>query len=68
MTAPTNQTPRTVWPRIRDLPEAERAPFGEWLNKYGQTCPWLEGEPESEQDGYYVGDYKRWAWRRPVID
>jgi len=55
-----------VWPRLRDLPETERIIFNEWL--CGQTCPWIEGEPESEQDGYYPWDYERWVQRRPVID
>lgn len=54
------------WPRARDLPEAERKAFGEWL--CGQTRPWLENTPDSEQDAYYAWDYKRWKEGKPVID
>lgn len=50
------------WPRIRDLPEAERQPFIEFL--VGQTVPWIEGEPESEQDGYFEQDYLRFKASR----
>jgi hypothetical protein len=46
------------WPRVRDLPEVERAPFTEWL--VGQTRPMLDGIPMEEQDGYYDHDYRRW--------
>lgn len=42
------------WLRIRDLPEAERQPFLDFLAH--QTRPWIDGEPESEQDGYYHCD------------
>jgi len=52
----TNTKPQ--WPRIRDLPESERAPFIKFL--VGQTCPWIEGEPMESQDGYYRQDYENW--------
>ena len=48
----------THWPRIRDLPEAERVPFRKWLT--GQTVPMIDGLPYEEQDGYYRWDYERW--------
>lgn len=54
--------PPEPWPRIRDLPEAERQPFTEFLNC--QTVPWIEGEPESEQDGYFEQDYLRFKARQ----
>jgi hypothetical protein len=47
-----------TWPRIRDLPEAEREPFRVAL--IGQTCPLVDGVPMSEQDFYYPWDYDRW--------
>lgn len=43
------------WPRIRNLPQEEHEPFMKFLE--GQTRPWIDGEPESEQDGYYNCDY-----------
>jgi len=46
------------FPRLRDLPVDEQQPFGKWL--FGQTCPVLEGLPDSEQDAYYPDDYDRW--------
>lgn len=56
--------PEVKWPRLRDLPADQRTAFNRWL--LGQTCPWLEGIPESEQDGYFPGDYERWhhSWLR----
>lgn len=53
--------PKTQWPRLRDLPENEREVFGRWLT--GQTCPVIQGEPDSEQDGYYQHDYETWKSR-----
>lgn len=55
---------KVSWPRIRDLPAEQREPFEHWLR--GQTCPWLEGVPETEQDAYHQGDYDRWhyGWQR----
>lgn len=32
--------PKRDWPRIRNLPESERRPFGKWLEH--QTRPWLD--------------------------
>ena len=46
------------WPRIRNLPESERAEFEKYLE--GQTRPWIDGLPANEQDGYYEHDYDRW--------
>jgi hypothetical protein len=47
-----------IWPRIKDLPEAERESFREFLT--GQTVPWIEGVASQEQDGYYLCDYQNW--------
>jgi len=54
------------WPRIRDLPEAARAPFRKWLS--GQTVPMIDGVPYEEQDAYYPWDYERWKAGKRVID
>lgn len=51
-----------LWPRIRDLPEAEQAPFREFL--CGQTCPLLDNVSMKEQDAYYPWDYENWK-RKP---
>lgn len=57
----------TAYPRIRDLPDAERAPFKKWLR--GQTMPICDdAEPEAEWDWYYPWDYKRWKAGLPIID
>ena len=48
----------TKWPRVRDLPQAERVPFTRWLA--GQTRPMIDGLPMAEQDAYYQGDYENW--------
>lgn len=55
-------TPQQPWPRIRNLPEAERQPFIEFL--VGQTVPWIEGEPMEDQDAYYPWDYDNFK-RKP---
>ena len=52
------------WPRLRDLPTAERARFEHWLR--GQTCPVIEGVPDDDQDAYYQWDYDRWKARQPA--
>lgn len=54
------------WPRIRDLPADERRPFTQWLEH--QTRPWIEGESDENQDGYYSHDYDRWKKGLPCID
>ena len=56
------------YPRIRDLPVAERAPFRDWLK--GQTQPVIETEPfdDEHQDAYYPWDYDTWKARRPIQD
>lgn len=51
------------WPRVRELPEAEQQPFLDFLAH--QTRPWIDGEPESEQDGYYQSDYDRFKGFKP---
>ena len=51
--------PSDEWPRVRDLPEAEREPFSKWLR--GQTAPHLS--EEVLQDGYYQWDYDQWKKR-----
>lgn len=48
----------THWPRIKDLPEAEREPFRKFLS--GQTCPLITSLSYDEQDAYYPWDYKQW--------
>lgn len=48
----------TKWPRVRDLPEAERHVFEHWL--FAQTRPLIEGISDDEQDGYYQHDYDLW--------
>lgn len=50
----------TKWPRVRDLPEHERAAFTKALAH--QTRPLVESE--AEQDFYYPWDYE--AWKRGV--
>lgn len=54
------------WKRIRDLPENERDEFVKWLE--GQTRPWIDGEPASEQDGYYEWDYENWKRGGRIYD
>lgn len=54
------------WPRIRDLPERDRAPFDKWLE--GQTRPYLTLQDNSDQDGYFPEDYDRWKRGRQIID
>lgn len=54
------------WPRVRDLPEAEREPFTAWLGY--QARPMLDGVPWSGQDGYFAWDYDGWKAGKPVID
>ena len=54
------------WPRLRDLPEEEQAPFLKWL--VGQTRPLEAGVPMEEQDFYFPWDYDRWRLGLPVID
>lgn len=53
-----SNTPKPEWPRIRELPDAEREPFSKFLT--GQTLPLMEGVPMSEQDAYYPWDYENW--------
>lgn len=48
----------THYPRIRNLPKKEQAPFRKWLA--GQTCPLIKGVPYDKQDAYYVWDYEQW--------
>lgn len=50
----------THWPRIKDLPVAERKPFRKWLT--GQTVPMIVGLPYKEQDAYYQSDYDTWKY------
>jgi len=62
---PTVKEKQPAFPRIRNLPKVERAPFKKWLT--GQTCPWLEGVPDSEQDAYYPWDFFEWK-RRKILN
>lgn len=54
------------YPRIRNLPVAEKELFRKYLN--GQTCPIVEGIPMNEQDFYYPWDYDRFSRNLQVID
>lgn len=54
------------WPRLRDLPEPERAAFRKALG--GQTVPWVDGVPQEDQDFFYPWDYERWKAGRPPLD
>lgn len=54
------------WPRIRDLPEKEQAPFRKALG--GQTVPLVTAFPAGDQDFYFPWDYERWKKGLPVID
>lgn len=58
--------PLFPYPRLRDLPEAEREAFKKRLT--GQTVPVVHGVPMDEQDFYYPWDYDRWKRGLPVID
>ena len=53
-----------TWPRIRNLPAEEREPFGLWLHVNAYQRPIIEGVSDSDQDGYYTGDYKDWKRQR----
>lgn len=44
--------------RLRDMPEPERSQFGRWLR--GQTVPSLAGVRDSDQDAFYLHDYRTW--------
>ena len=47
------------YPRMKDLPEAEREEFAKWL--FGRTRPVNdETEPLEQWDWYYPWDYERW--------
>jgi len=54
--------PSDRWPRVRDLPEAEREPFTVWLA--GQNRPKLANQPEDQQDGFYGWQYQSWLSHR----
>lgn len=62
----SEDSPIVRWPRVSNLPVAERWPFTKWLR--GQTRPLIEGLPMAEQDGYYEYDYSRWKKGLPVLD
>jgi len=51
-----------TWPRIKDLPQQEQEAFKQFL--IGQTCPFIEGLSNEEQDGYYPWDYDNFK-RKP---
>lgn len=56
-----------TWPRIRDLPPHEQAPFSLWLD--GQTRPMPDHPgPEQEWDWYFPWDYDRWRRGAAIID
>jgi hypothetical protein len=54
------------WPRLRDIPDNERAPFDAWLD--GQTRPLVNSVPDEDQDFYYPWDFDRWKAGLPIID
>lgn len=55
-----------TWPRIRDLPEAEREPFRNYLED--QNTPMVMSLSAAEQDFYYPDSYQRWKAGYPTLD
>lgn len=51
---------QTQWPRIRDLPAAEREPFSRFLTGQTRPCIMVDGKIDPESDGYYPWDYENW--------
>ena len=66
----STNTPDETWPRLRELPIAEREPFTAWL--CGQASPAITKNgvpiPRGEQDAYYPWDYARWKKGLPAAD
>lgn len=62
----SKKTLKPVWPRIRDLPKEEQAPFKKWLEY--QTVPEIQGALASEQDAYYQHDYDQWKQGGAPLD
>ncbi len=58
----TPKTQKDEYPAFADLPEAEKASFGEWL--CGQTVPMRD----DGSMGYFPWDYSRWKRGLPAID
>jgi hypothetical protein len=54
------------WPRMRDIPEADRQSFTACLE--GKTRPLIDGESDENQDAFYQHDYERWKRGLPVVD
>lgn len=54
------------FPCLRDLPEAERAPFAKELEH--QTRPLVDGVPREDQDFFYQCDYDNWKSGSPSFD
>lgn len=59
---PLDASTAAEWPRVRDLPEAEREPFENWVRL--RCRPLLTGVSDEDQDAYYAYDYKAWKTRR----
>ncbi len=55
-------THETGWPRVRELPEAEREAFTRELR--GQTRPLVAGVKDADQDFFYPWDYLDWKDRQ----
>lgn len=63
-----------TYPRLRDLPVAEREPFCRWLmgktpGSLGHTMPICDPtEPREQWDWYYPWDYAAWRAGDPGYD
>ena len=55
-----------TWQRVRNLPPEERELFALWLHVHALPRPIIEGVSDSDQDGYYTGDYRDWKRRKEL--
>jgi hypothetical protein len=60
--------PEIPWPRVRDLPEAERQRFELYLGIEGIARPLLEGLEMDEQDGFFPEDYEVWKMENEPLN
>jgi hypothetical protein len=51
------------WPRIRDLPPEEQAPFRQWLGNAKR--PIFDDVAPQDQDGYFPWDWEEWFFGSP---
>lgn len=49
-----------LWPRIRDLPVDEQAPFTAWLGSAKR--PFFDNVTWQDQDGYFPRDWEEWFY------